>query len=138
MPATRDPLSVRYDRTARHVLLTAIRAHQASPRQPRAARVWVHSPHAEYRQLEVNGRTASELAFQRAVYYQVVKVPPRRWSAKLEWGRIERRGARYGRHVRVRLFKYGSGYRHVERGGASYVRDEAKRARPGQVGNIRA
>jgi hypothetical protein len=43
-------------------------------------------------------------------------VPPT-WSPDLEWGRVERRGSRYGRHVRVRLYLYGSGRRHADRTG---------------------
>lgn len=126
MPPSRDPLSVKYDRTARHVLLTAIRAHQANPRQPRAARVWVHSSGAEFRDLDRGGRTASERAFMRAVYYQITKTGRQVWSAKLEWGRVERRGSRYGRHLRVRLFRYGSGYRAASRKSdrAQWWRDE--------------
>lgn len=118
MPPQRDALSVRYDRTARHILLTAIRAHQQNPRQPRAARVWVHSPGREYRDLDHGGRTASERALMRAIYYQTWRQPinagvPPTWSPDLEWGRVERRGGRYGRHLKVRLYLARSGHRHA-------------------------
>ena len=120
MPAKRDALSVKYDTTARHVLLTAIRGHQLNPRQPRAARVWVHSPVREYRDLDHGGRTASERAFQRSVYYQTWRQPinagiPPTWAPDFQWGKVERRGRRYGRWLRIRLYLHGSGRRHVDR-----------------------
>jgi hypothetical protein len=138
MPAARDPLSVRYDRTARHILLTAIRAHQHNPDAPRAAKVWVHSPGHEYRHLDRGGRTASERALTRALYYQTWRQPinagvPPTWSLKLEWGRVERRGSRYGRHLRVRLFLARSGARHAASTGErkQWRANEALRSTPG-------
>jgi len=105
--------------SARRLLLAAIRA------RPGSARMFVHSPGGQFRELDQGARwrlTVNERAFTRAVFYQVTKVPPRVWSADLDWLGIENRHGRWGRVVRVRLVRYGSGYSHAEkRPGSSYV-----------------
>jgi hypothetical protein len=116
--AERDPLSVRYDRSARRLLLAAISA------RPRGAAMFVHSPGPQFRELDTGYKfrlTANERAMTRAVYYQV-KQEPRHWSAVVDWLRIENRHGRWGRQIRVRLVRYGSGYSHAsKRPGSSYV-----------------
>jgi hypothetical protein len=63
----------------------------------------------------------------------VIQVPrrtgtPRRWSLQLDWGPIERRGERYGRTVKLRLFHYGGrAYQAALRRGA-YTSDPALRS----------
>ena len=126
MPAARDPLSVRYDRSVRRALM---RAAAAWPR--RAVQTWIASPGVEFRNLDQGGRTAHERAFIRSAYYQVIKVPqhngePQYWSLRLAWGKIERHGDRYGRTVTVRLFRYRPG---AGRGRASsYIDNPALRS----------
>ena len=135
MPFERDPLSVRFDGPVRACLLEA-----AGKKPPRTAERFVSSPVAEFRAPDKGGRTAHERAFQRSVYYQIFKVPRNEgiapaWSAKVTWGKIERRGTRWGRAVRVRLYQYGRGYAHVAaRPASSYTADDALKARPGVPG----
>ena len=123
MPGSqRDPLSERYDVAVRRSLLAAIRA------RPWAGRAFVASPGREFRNVDRGGRTAHERAFTRSAYYQVVKVPlnagrPQEWSLKLEWGPIERRGSKYGRTVRLRMFTYRSGSRYASSGKVRTWRD---------------
>lgn len=114
MPPSRDPLSVQYDPFTHRLLRQAIRSKSA----PRVAEAFIQSPPREFVALDYGRRTAHERAFTRSVYYLVLKVPQNMgavplWSAKLTWGPIERRGGRWGRGVRVRLFRYGSGQRYV-------------------------
>ena len=108
------------DLTVRRALLAAIRRHQDNPRRPRTTDLWIHSPASQFRDLDAGGMTANERGFTRSVYYQTWRVPinegvPVEWSARLYWGKLEQRGGRLGRHVRLRLFRYRSGVRHVER-----------------------
>ena len=80
MGHSRDPLSVHYDRSARRLLLAAIRARAL------AAVMFVHSPGPQFRDLDQGARwrlTLNERAFTRSVFYQVMKVPPRQWSAEI-------------------------------------------------------
>lgn len=131
MPGVRDPLSVAYDPRVRRVLLRAIVAR----RNRRGVPVWVASPPAEFRRLDRGGRTAHERAFTRSAYYQVFKVPRNTgelpmYSLKLEWGKITFRHGRWGRTVQVRLFRYGSGYKHAQQH-AQWITDEARRSVPG-------
>ena len=115
MPAVRDPLSVTYDAMVRRVLLAAMREGTRvvnGRRRPRIAAVFVESRPAAFRSLDKGGRTKYERAFTRSVYYQLYKVPINQgmdpdWSPRLDWGKIERRGTRWGRVVKVRLFMYG-------------------------------
>lgn len=118
MPAVRDPLSVGYDTAVRRVLLAAIRARAAGNR--RGAHTFIKSPARSFTRLDRGGRTADERAFTRAVYYQVRKVPEQLgqrpdWSVRIRWGKIGRRGGRWGRECWVRVFAYGRGYRHASR-----------------------
>jgi hypothetical protein len=140
----RDPLSVRYDRSARRALLAAIRAWRAGGK---TATAWIASePPSQFRNLDTGGRTGSERAFTRACYYQVFKIPRNlgvrpQWSLKLTWGPVERRGSRYGRTVTLRMFRYGSGYAKVAKNPRqSWILDDAKKARPmsGEVGDMSA
>lgn len=115
MPGGRDPYSELLDPFVAKVLGRAIRSKTA----PRISEAFLASPIREFRDLDYGGRTAHERGFIRAVYYQVIRVPvhhgvPQKWSAKITWGPVERRGGRWGRPVRVRLFKYGSAQRYVE------------------------
>jgi hypothetical protein len=116
----RDPLSVQYDDITWRVLLRAVRNHQRNPKDPTAAEVFVQSPPREFRALDYGRRTAHERAFTRSLYYIVFRVPrlyevSPKWSAKLTWGPITKRGGRWGRTCRVRLFRAGAGSRYVER-----------------------
>ena len=111
----RDALSVAYDARVRRVLLRAILAR----RERKAVPVFVASPPRDFRHLDRGGRTAHERAFTRSAYYQVFRVPRMAgelpyYSLKLTWGPITFRNGRWGRVVRVRLFRYGSGYRHAQ------------------------
>lgn len=113
----RDPLSVAYDSRVRRVLLRAIVAR----RDRKGVPVWVASPPAEFRHLDRGGRTRHERAFTRSAYYQVFKVPRNlgelpAYSLKLQWGPIAFRHGRWGRVAQVRLFRYGSGYKHAQAG----------------------
>lgn len=124
--AQRDPLSVRYDRAARRLLTGAVAAHQQGKRGGVVA--FIASPGREFADVDKGGRTKHERAFTRACYYLVMKVPqhrgvPQQWSLKLEWGPIERRGARYGRLVRARLFLRSSGARHAAKNPGGSWRD---------------
>jgi hypothetical protein len=115
--AVRSPGSARWDRRARYALNRAAEAFAIG--QP--AKLFIHSPGPQFRSLDRGGRTANERAFTRAAYYPIQAVPRAMgelpvWSLKLSWGPVERRGDRYGRVVSVRLFRYGSGYRHASRG----------------------
>lgn len=130
MPA-RDPLSVAYDQRVRRVLLRAIVAR----RENKAVPVFVASPPASFRRLDRGGRTAHERAFTRSAYYQVFKVPRNAgelptYSLKLTWGPIAFRHGRWGRVVRVRLYRYGSGYRHAQ-SRPQWITDETRRSVPG-------
>lgn len=136
MALERDPLSVDFDPAVRRALNEARRK---AP--PRSVVRFVASPIAEFRDLDKGGRTYHERAFQRSAYYQVFKVPrnegvPPQWSLKVTWGKIERRGGRWGRTVRLRLYQYGRGYSHIgrQRSSDAYVTNEALRARPGVIG----
>ena len=127
----RDPLSKRYDGAARRALFQAINAHKVSPRSPRRVRVWVSFPGPQLRRLDRGGLTANERAFKRAAYYQVWSVPvheedrPPDWSLKMELGRIERRGTRWGRWHRLTLYRYADGKRHIDEGhGRPHWRDD--------------
>ena len=118
MPAVRDPLSVDYDPAVRRVLLAAIRERSRGNR--RGARTFIYSPPRSFSRPDRGGRTADERAFTRAVYYQVRKVPENAgidpyWSVKITWGKIGRRGGRWGREAWVRVYAYGRGRRHAER-----------------------
>ena len=134
MPPGRDPLAVKYDRTTAHVLKVAAAAYRESPSKsrPLAAREWVHTPAAEYRNLDRGGRTRSERAFTRSIYHQATRADPREWSVRLEWGSMQRRGSRYGRWVRVRVFRYRAGLRHSEQHPRrSYIQRPELRSVPG-------
>jgi hypothetical protein len=103
----RDRLAAAYAAPARRALLAAIAA------ESKTSSGYVASPGRELRNPDRGGRTAHERAFTRAAYYEVIQVPrrtktPRRWSLQLEWGPVEKRGDKYGRTVRLRLFRYGS------------------------------
>jgi len=116
--ATRDPLSVAYDRRARYVLLQAIRVHQLSRGGSAGVPVFVTSPAGEFRRLDRGGRTHHERAFQNALYRPVFSEPRRlgelpAWSLKVTWGPVRYRGGRWGRAATVRLYRYASGYRHA-------------------------
>ncbi len=135
----RDPLSVAYDRTARRVLLAAIARHRAGGG---TVQIWVASPGHEVRRLDAGGLTRHERAFRRALYYPVVQTPRRNqtgqvWSLRV-WppGPFERRGGRYGRYHRVRLYRYGArGYVAAERRrGPGYTVDAARRSYVGEGG----
>ena len=107
-------MSVQYDPGTHRLLLKAIRSRTA----PRVAEAFIQSPPREFRALDYGRRTAHERAFTRSVYYLVLKVPQNMgavplWSAKIVWGPVEKRGGRWGRQVRVRLFRYGSGQKYV-------------------------
>jgi hypothetical protein len=100
------------DASVRRVLLQAIRARRVG----RGVTAWVPSPPGEFRLLDKGGRTAHERAFTRSAYYQVTKTSPTPlYSLKLTWGKLERRGTQYGRRVRVRVYRYGSGEGHVKK-----------------------
>lgn len=129
----RDPLSVLYDQRVRRVLLRAILARRDRQGVP----VWVASPPAEFRRLDRGGRTAHERAFTRSAYYQVFKVPRNAgelpyWSLKLEWGPIRYRHGRWGRTVQVRLYRYGSGYKHASQHEQWSAPDSTMRSVPGR------
>lgn len=140
MPAARDPLSVAYDAMVRGVLLAAIEAR----RERKAAEAFVPSPPRDFRdRLDKGGRTPDERAFTRSVYYQTYRMPINEgsdpdWSARITWGGIERRGRRWGRVARVRLYRYGYGRRHAEQrpawitdtGGGSFA-EGTRRSVPG-------
>lgn len=111
--APRDPLSAKYDVTARRNLEAAVEAHS----ERRGVQVWVASPPAEFRDVDRGGRTRHERAFTRCCYWQVREVPlhhgqPVFWSLKLTWGPISKRGGRWGRVVTMRLFRAYAGRRH--------------------------
>ena len=138
-PVQRDPLSVRYDAAARRVLLASIRKQQSG--RPGWTYIWVASPGREVRDLDPGGLTRHERAFRRALFYPVVQIPrrqgiPQQWSLRTEMvDGFERRGSRYGRRCRVRIYRYGSGYRKVSRNPASsYVNDPRLRSRLGEDG----
>ena len=103
----RDRLAASYAAPARRALEAAIAADS------KTSSGYVASPGREFRNLDRGGRTAHERAFTRAAYSEVIQVPrrtgtPRRWSLQLDWGPIEKRGDKYGRVVRLRMFRYGS------------------------------
>ncbi len=138
-PAQRDPLSVRYDTAARRVLLASIRKQQSG--RPGWTYIWVASPGHEVRDLDPGGLTRHERAFRRSLFYPVVQIPrrmyqPQQWSLRTEMvDGFTRRGSRYGRWCRVRIYRYGSGYRKVARSPASsYVNNPALRSRLGEDG----
>lgn len=112
MPRERDPLSVRYDRTTGIALRAAIKV------RPREQAVFVATPGPNLRQKDRGGLTVNERAFTRSAYYRVRSAPinagqPVQWSLKMTWGKLERRGSRYGRVVKLRMYAYGSGRAHV-------------------------
>jgi len=117
----------RADAAARSVLLAAIAAQPV-----RRAAIWVTSPAEQFRRLDRGGRTVNERAITRAIYHQTT-AEPRRWSAKLTWGPIERRGRAWGRVLRVRLYLYRTGLRHSQtHPRESFVQNESLRTYPGQ------
>lgn len=124
MPAVRDPRSVAYDPVVRRVLLAAIEARK----NRRPAEFFVSSPPRDFQFPDKGGLTKDERAFTRSVYYQTYRVPVNEgldpeWSAKIAWGKIERRGTRWGRAARVRLYRYGYGYRHAAKSGQPWITD---------------
>ena len=119
----RDPLSVRFDGASRRILTQAAVASRAKG----GIVTYVPSPRGESGRLDMGGRTRTERAFTRSMYYLVMKVPPRRWSLKLTWGPVTRRG----RRCEVRLFPVAAGYRHAS-GGRLYTADESFRSTPAQ------
>ena len=121
MATARDPLSVRFDGASRRVLIQAAAASRAKG----AVVTYVPSPRREFDALDMGGRTRTERAFTRSMYYLVMKVPPRRWSLKLTWGPLSRRG----RRCEVRLFPVGAGYAHASKG-RLYTADESFRTTP--------
>lgn len=120
---TRDRLSVRFDGASRRILLAAAQAARQHP--PRGVVTYVPSPRGEYSHVDAGGRTRTERAFTRSVYYLVMKVPPRRWSLKLSWGPVSRRG----RRCELRLFTASAGYAYAARG-RLYTADETFRSTP--------
>jgi hypothetical protein len=128
--APRDPLSVRYDGTVRQLMLRAARAERSRS----SVRAWIASPRAEFRRVDVGGRTGHERAFTRSAYYLIFRTPIREgrvpdWSLKLTWGEdVDLRassGGRVARPVLVRLFRREN----ARVRGASWVDDEALRSR---------
>lgn len=116
----------RADRAARELLLAAIAA------RPGKGSLFVSSPPAQFRELDRGGRTKNERALTRAVYHQT-SAEPRRWSARLTWGPIERRGVRWGRVVKCRAYLYRSGLRHsLAHPQDSYAVNESLRTYPGE------
>ena len=138
MSARRDPLSVQMDRQAWRALMAARRKHREGGGW---VRVWVPSPARDLRALDPGGLTRHERAFRRALYYPVVQAPRRLgqaqvWSLRTEMvdGFVNRRG-RWGRWCRVRLYRYGSGYRKVASSPrTSYVHDPSLRSQIGDGG----
>lgn len=123
----RDRLAAAYAAPARRALEAAIAA------ESKTSHGYVASPGREFRQLDRGGRTAHERAFTRAAYYEVIQVPrrtntPRRWSLQLEWGPIEKRGAKYGRVVRLHMFRYGSRAYQAALARGAYTSDPALRS----------
>lgn len=123
----RDRLAAAYAAPARRALEAAIAA------EDKTSSGYVASPGREFRQLDRGGRTAHERAFTRAAYYEVIQVPrhtqtPRRWSLQLEWGPIEKRGAKYGRVVRLRMFRYGTRAYQAALARGAYTSDPALRS----------
>ena len=109
MPYERDPLSIRYDATARQAVMRAISAG----RNRRGVQVWVASTTRELGSPDAGGRTAHERAFTRAAYYLVWRAPINAgripdWSLKLTWGpdsALQPSSAgRMARPVRLRIF----------------------------------
>lgn len=125
----RDPLSVRYDRTARRVLERAVEARQLGKG---GAVTFVASPPGEFRELDRGGRTRHERAFTRSAYWHVRFADPRYYSLKLTWGPLENHAGRWGRRVAVRLFLYRSGYRHASASPSSYINDPSLKS---EIGN---
>ena len=142
MSARRDPLSVPMSAapngTAWRALMRARRKHREGGGW---IRVWVPSPAHELRRLDPGGLTRHERAFRRALYYPVVQAPRRLgqaqvWSLRTEMvdGFVNRRG-RWGRWCRIRLYRYGSGYRKAAGSpSTSYVNDPSLRSTIGEGG----
>jgi hypothetical protein len=124
MPASRDPLSVRYDPYAHDLVMRAARAAG----QGRGVQAWIASPRAEFRARDHGGRTAHERAFTRSAYYLIFKNggrytsgkkgtagEPSGWSLKLTWGddtdRRASSGGRLARPVLIRLYPSGQARR---------------------------
>ena len=110
MPYERDPLSIRYDATARQSVMRAI----AAGRRGRGVQVWVASGRGEA--ADAGGRTPHERAFSRAAYYLVWRAPINAgripdWSLKLIWGPDSAMEAsshgRMARPVRLRVWPRG-------------------------------
>ena len=123
----RDRLAAAYAAPARRALEAAIAA------ESKTSTGYVASPGREFRQLDRGGRTKHERAFTRAAYYEVIQVPrrtstPRRWSLQLEWGPIEKRGSKYGRVVRLRMFRYGTRAYQAALTRGAYTADPALRS----------
>ena len=126
MPAERDPLSEEYDEPVLRLLRRAARS-----KPPRIVETFVYSPPREFATLDRGGRTGHERAFTRSVYYITYKIPVRlgedpEWSAKITWGKIQKRSRGWGRPVKVRLFPYGRGYRKARRSGQTWITDQGQ------------
>jgi len=130
MPFSPDPLSVRYEKAAASLLGRAI----GRMRQRRVAMRWavgiVQSEPGEYREPGGQRLSATERAFQRALYRdprvyhrsgsKAYSLKEPEWSAPV--GRT--------REVRIRVFADTSGYRHAEgRAYRSYVANPALRSK---------
>lgn len=128
----RDALSERYDRSARRVMSAAVEVHRLMPAKPRSAVIFVSSPPRSFEDLDRGGRTRNERAFTRSVYWLAKNDNPRKWSPKLTWGPIARKGTRWGRYVRVRLFRYRAGLAHARsRPDTSYIERPELGTKPG-------
>ncbi len=145
-PVQRDPLSVAYDTYAHRMLMRARRKHQSG--SPGWTYVWIASPGHEVRNLDAGGLTRHERAFRRALYYPIIQLPRQQarrtgstplyvWSLRTEMvNGFERRGSRYGRWCRLRLYRYGARtYTAAEkRRGPGYTSDPALRSYIGEGG----
>lgn len=138
MPYARDPLSIRYDATARQSVMRAISAGRSG----RGVQVWVASSRAEHQAPDEGGRTKHERAFSRAAYYLVWRAPLNAgrvpdWSLKLIWGPDSAMQAsshgRMARPVRLRVWprrgpKGGRDFAHAMPADRQWARNETLRS----------
>ena len=127
MTYQRDPLSVRYDRTAYAMITRAIQGAARGRWVPGVIESGGHEQREDYG----SRLSVSERAFQRSLYHDQRIHKARKntggdWSLKVEWGEVIGRR----RLLRIRVFKDSTGARKVRRdyGGQSYVKNPAARS----------
>jgi hypothetical protein len=123
MPATRDPLSRRYDRATGALVGEAVAkqgrwVYRAVPRpasRGAASRAWLAQHGIELDATDAGGLTTYQRSYQRSLYHSAkqlgISTPGGAWSLQREWGPV----TRHGRLIGVRVSTKQAARRAVRR-----------------------